>query len=78
MAADVAQLERSNIKCYVLAFSNIQMEHKELSSKIITVKHKRLGIIFIFLVFFKFKKTNFKLQDKFKKKNDNDIATDMT
>ena len=43
------------------------MEHKELSSKIITVKHKRLGIIFIFLVFF-----------KFKKKNDNDIATDMT
>ena len=46
------------------------MEHKGLlfeivivglPSKIVTVEHKGLGIIFLFISIFKFKKTNFKL-----------------
>ena len=48
-----------------------------LNLSVATVEHKELGIIFHLLVFLNLRKLNFKLFDKFKKNNGNNMAVDV-
>ena len=61
-----------------LPFEIVTIEHKGLPSKIVTVKEIGLRIIlFYFISIFNFRKTIFKLYDKFRKKNGNDMTANV-
>ena len=63
MAFDVAQRERSNIKCYASVFRNIQI--KCIKSGL--YGGDRAGKYFIFISILKLIKTILKLQEKYRK-----------
>ena len=60
-----------------LPFEIVTVEHKGLPSKIVTMEHKWLEIIFFLLVFLYLGKLFLNYRTNLRKKNGNDMATNI-